>query len=95
MPRGRRRQTYVVPPSADEDLYPQEPVTLPDNDSKEEPEAAQNEPAWPAKIRMKAPFGFIDDDGTPKMWPIHAIVEDADEIDMITERGFANFEVVK
>lgn len=51
--------------------------------------------ALPSKIKLRAPFGYIDDDGRLHHWMQCAEVTEAAEIADIIGRGFQNFYPVK
>ena len=44
-------------------------------------------PDAPKPIRMLAPHGFIDGEGSHKYWNLGQLVEDSDEIALLIERG--------
>lgn len=46
---------------------------------------------YPAKIKMQAPFGFVDEQGNNKYWHQWQEVSDPEEIKMIIDHGFRNF----
>lgn len=44
-------------------------------------------PDYPETITMTRPFGYIDDDGQGHMWQPGMVVESADEVKDIIDRG--------
>lgn len=60
----------------------------------ESPKVEVPKPTNPDKIKLLAPFGFIDDEGKTHWWDQGREVDVQEEIEMIISRGFKNFRVV-
>jgi len=48
----------------------------------------------PARIKLKAPHGFVDEDGTHRYWQQGQVVFTPDDVALLVERG-ADYEPVE
>lgn len=50
-------------------------------------EDAAPKPQWPKKIRLTAPHGFIDHNGSNRHWDAEIVIDNEYEISLLVGRG--------
>lgn len=76
------------------DYLLEESVMTPEMESKLHIEEPEDNPRYPAKIRMTRPHGFIDDFGSSHYWPQGIVLDSPEEIRTILDRGCKDYVVL-
>jgi hypothetical protein len=74
---------------------PKKTVTKEPAPKETAPEAAPSKPANPTKIKLLAPYGYIDSKNKTHWWGQWHEITSAEDIETIISHGFKNFRVIE